>query len=72
MRPNPHWPVAVYRRAHLEYPRAVGEKRLYCVAFFGHGRPKDLEHKETCESVWRGLVRRYLREYAAAAKVSVE
>ena len=63
MKPNPNWPIAVYQKAHAAYPDAVAKKGLYCMAFFGHGRPSSLNHKETCESVWRGLVRRCLREY---------
>ena len=65
MKPNENWPVEVFRRAHKEYPRAVGDLGLYCMAFFGHGRPRDLEHKETCDSVWAGLCRKHLRAYAA-------
>ncbi len=65
MRLNPNFPIEVYSRAHVEYPRAVGAKSLYGVAFFGHGRPKDLDHKETTGSIWRGLVRKHLRQYAA-------
>lgn len=61
MRPNSNWPDEVFRKAHLEYPNAVAKKGLYCMAFFGHGRPSNLDHKETCESVWRGLCRKYLR-----------
>lgn len=64
MKANKNFPVEVYRRADREYPQAVGDRGLYCVAFFGHGRPSDLTHKETCESVWRGLVRKHLRAYA--------
>ena len=63
MRPNNNWPVNVYRKAHLLYPNVVASKDLYAMAFFGHSRPKNLIHKETCESVWRGLVRKCLREY---------
>lgn len=63
MRLNPNFPDEVYGRAHAEYPNAVARKGLYAMAFFGHGRPKDLDHKETCESVWRGLVRKYLSLY---------
>ena len=65
MRPNPSYPVEVYRRAHLEYPQAVGNKGLYAMAFFGHGRPLNLTHRETTESVWRGLIRKHLRAYIA-------
>ena len=64
MKPNPNFPDEVYARAHTEYPNAVAGKGLYCVAFFGHGRPNNLNHKETTESVWRGLIRKHLREYA--------
>lgn len=71
-------PTEVYMRAHLAYPDAVAEKGLYCMAFFGHGRPRDLNHRETTSSVWRGLIRRCLREYindtqrAAAAALAGE
>jgi hypothetical protein len=65
MKLNPNFPDEVYSRAHAEYPRAVALKGLYAMAFFGHGRPKDLDHKETCGSVWRGLVRKHLKAYTA-------
>ncbi len=62
MKPNPAFPIRVYQDAHMEYPQAVAAKGLYTVAFFGHGRPSNLAHKETCESIWRGLVRKHLRK----------
>ena len=49
MKPNPNFPVRVYQAAHAEYPNAVGEKGLYCMAFFGHSRPENLSHRETPE-----------------------
>ena len=61
MKPNPHFPISVYRQAHVEYPKAVADKGLYAMAFFGHARPAELTHRETTESVWRGLVRKHLR-----------
>lgn len=64
MKPNRNFPVAVYMKAHLAYPDAVAQKGLYGMAFFGHGRPTNLRHNETCESIWRGLIRKYLREVA--------
>jgi len=69
MKPNINYPVEVYRRAHRDYPGAVGAVGLYGVAFFGHGRPHNIGHKETCESVWRGLVRMHLRKYANEGRV---
>lgn len=54
--------LRAFQNAHLQYPAAVGAKSLYGVAFFGHGRPKNLDHKETTSSIWRGLVRKCLRE----------
>ena len=66
MKPNPNYPVAVYTEAHRRYPDAVAERGLYCVAFFGHGRPADLDHRETTESIWRGLVRQVLAEHVAS------
>jgi len=68
MKPSPRWPVEAYRRAHAAYPAAVAARSLYGVAFFGHGRPLGVAHRETCESVWRGLVRRALREYCEGAR----
>jgi len=62
MKPNNNFPVSVFQKAHAAYPQAVSNKGLYAVAFFGHARPTELTHKETCESVWRGLVRYYLRQ----------
>ena len=64
MKPNPNWPDVVFRSAHQDFPNAVGAKGLYCMAFFGHGRPSGLTHKETPESVWRGLCRKHLRALA--------
>lgn len=55
-------PVAVYQSAHLLYPKAVAAERLYCAAFFGHANPPGVV--KTCESVWRGLLRRCLREHS--------
>ena len=59
-------PLGVWRLAHALYPQAVAAKSLYCVAFFGHGRPRDLDHLETTSSIWRGTVRRALRDYIAS------
>jgi len=56
-------PDAVYQEAHRRYPNAVGQHELYCVAFFGHGRPRNLQHKRTTESIWRGLLRECLDQY---------
>lgn len=67
MKPNPNFPATVYMRAHLDYPREVAQHGLYCVAFFGHGRPRNLTHKRTTESLWRGLVRKHLRAYIPEA-----
>jgi hypothetical protein len=67
MKPNPNWPLRVYQRAHAEYPNEVAKRGLYAFAFFGHKRPANLEHKETTESVWRGLLRRILREECGRA-----
>lgn len=61
-----HLPIPVYREAHRRYPAAVGEDGLYNVAFFGHGRPANLGHNRTPESIWRGLLRKCLREYIEA------
>jgi len=61
MKPNNNFPVSVYRNAHAKYGAAVGAKGLYCVAFFGHSRPANLGHRETCESIWRGLIRAELK-----------
>lgn len=61
MKPKSTYPISVYQKAHAEYPKAVARKGLYCVAFFGHSRPKNLKHKETCESIWRGLIRKHLQ-----------
>ncbi len=66
MRINKNWPDAVFSAAHVDYPAAVGLRGLYGVAFFGHGRPSDLGHKETTGSIWRGLCRKKLREYQEA------
>jgi hypothetical protein len=63
MKPKESWPIAVFQKAHAEYPKEVGKHGLYAMAFFGHSRPIDLDHQRTCGSVWRGLCRRLLREY---------
>ncbi len=62
MKPNPNFPVRVYQEAHRLYPDRVAKKSLYCMAFFGHSRPANLDHKETTESIWRGLIREILRK----------
>ena len=61
MRPNSNFPDRVYSEAHKLYPDRVAKSGLYCVAFFGHARPLNLGHKETTESIWRGLIREVLR-----------
>jgi len=53
-------PIAVYKEAHAQYPKAVADQELYCAAFFGHSHPHT---KITIESVWRGLLRKCLNEY---------
>lgn len=56
-------PLAVYREAHRQYPNAVGTDSLYGVAFFGHSRPRNLDHLRTTESIWRGLLRKCLQQH---------
>ena len=56
-------PTIVYQEAHRRYPNEVGLACLYGVAFFGHGRPSNVTHKRTTESIWRGLLRECLDEY---------
>ena len=63
MKPNASWPNEVFSRAHAEYPKAVAKAGLYATAFFGHVPPADA--KQTTESVWRGLLRRTLRDYCS-------
>lgn len=65
MKPRESWPVEALRRAHIDYPNACAAKRLFGAAFFGHKPPADRGHRETPESVWRGLCRRAVRQLAS-------
>jgi hypothetical protein len=72
MKPKDTWPIEVFKRAHRDYPNAVGEFELFCVAFFGHNRPANLLHKRTPKSVWRGLCRKHLNTYISEVRMDTK
>ena len=56
-------PIRVWQRAHTLYPAAVADAGLYGAAFFGHAQPAST--LRTTNSVWRGCIRRAIRDLTA-------
>ena len=52
------FPRAIWQRAHELYPAAICRRELYAAAWFGHRQTGNI----STGSVWRGCVRRALRE----------